>query len=528
MLKPAYFTNIAIDCTRRITALINKRYFNNIAVKLIQKQRQTDPKFTSRFTVFLLFLLLIAISFFPLFYKLGASVIHIWDEAIYANNALEMYRNKNYWVLYNNGVPNLYNVKPPLVIWLQCLSLHTFGINETAIRIPSALAALGTVIAVFVFLKKYLNPGGAFFASLILISSAGFVRVHVARSGDLDSVLVFFVTLYSLLFFDYLLDEKKQNNRRLISMAFFVFCAFMSKSLAGLMPLPGLLAGALLMGKGKMLLKNYRIYILAIGVILLIVLYYLLREKAQPGYFKEVWFSEFSRYTDNVMSWHQHPFNFYWKHLKNEAFDFWIYWLPIGLAGFFNPNKILRKMTTLCMVFVIYYFLLISVPSVKLDWYDAPLFPFMAIGVALGVTSLFGILFRNIQVRTGLWAIIVLTAIFPYRKVMVSNKETLPVDSLEFEAWAIREIAKQQPELKQYKILKKVDHPEHLDAINFYIKKESIQRSVKIEIVSDPSKIASGDKVVCANAELEEKLKEKYTLKKLAVYHKCNLIETER
>lgn len=492
---------------------------------MIQKQLQTDNKFASSFAVFLLFLLLITISFFPLFYKLGASVIHIWDEAIYANNALEMYSNKNYWVLHNNGAPNLYNVKPPLVIWLQCLSLHTFGVGETAIRIPSALAALGTIIAIFMFLKKYLSLGWGFFASLVLVTSAGFVRVHVTRSGDLDSVLVFFVTLYALLFFDYLLDEKKQSNRRLILIAFFVFCAFMSKSLAGLMPLPGLLLGALLIGKGKILLKNYSVYVLAMVVLMLAAMYYLLREKAQPGYFKEVWFSEFSRYTENVMSWHQQPFNFYWKHLKNQAFDFWIYWLPIGLAGLFNPNNALRKMTILLMVFVSCYFLLISVPSVKLDWYDAPLFPFMAVLIALGMATLFMVLFKHRQVRTVLLSVVLLSTIFPYRKIMAANKETLPADSLEFEAYAIREIASEKPEIRQYKILKKVDHPEHLDAINFYIKKEKMQRSAKIEIVADPAEINAGDKVVCASPELEEKLKEKFTLKRLAVYDKCNFIE---
>src|SRR5687767_10138855 len=45
--------------------------------------------------------------------------IRIWDEAIYANNALEMTETGNLLVLHNNGEPSLYNTKPPLNIWLQ-------------------------------------------------------------------------------------------------------------------------------------------------------------------------------------------------------------------------------------------------------------------------------------------------------------------------------------------------------------------------------------------------------------------------
>src|SRR5688572_17362545 len=69
--------------------------------------------------------------------------IRIWDEAIYANNALEMTETENLLVLHNNGEPSLYNTKPPLNIWLQALSIRVFGINEFAIRLPSYLALLG-------------------------------------------------------------------------------------------------------------------------------------------------------------------------------------------------------------------------------------------------------------------------------------------------------------------------------------------------------------------------------------------------
>jgi 4-amino-4-deoxy-L-arabinose transferase-like glycosyltransferase len=129
----------------------------------------------------------------------------ILDEAIYANNALEMAINKDFWVLKNNDVATLYNVKPPLVIWLQCLCIWIFGANEFAIRLPSVLAAFFMCFRVFYFLNKHFNIRAAFLRLLVLVTSQGYVKVHVTRTGDLDSVLVFFITAYSLLIFDIIL-----------------------------------------------------------------------------------------------------------------------------------------------------------------------------------------------------------------------------------------------------------------------------------------------------------------------------------
>lgn len=134
------------------------------------------------------------LAFFPIFYQLGTEAIHIWDEAIYANNAVEMLENGNIWVLYNNGEPSLYNTKPPLAIWLQVLSMKFFGVNEWAVRLPSAFAALGTCLMLFYFLKRWCNASVGYLAVLFLLTSKGFVQNHVALSGDLDALLCFFIT----------------------------------------------------------------------------------------------------------------------------------------------------------------------------------------------------------------------------------------------------------------------------------------------------------------------------------------------
>jgi 4-amino-4-deoxy-L-arabinose transferase-like glycosyltransferase len=84
-------------------------------------------------------------------YNLGGMTIRLWDESRMAINALEMYESRHYWVTTFEHQPDLWNTKPPLMIWLQVLSLHIFGVHDWVLRIPAALAATATFTAIFHF-----------------------------------------------------------------------------------------------------------------------------------------------------------------------------------------------------------------------------------------------------------------------------------------------------------------------------------------------------------------------------------------
>ncbi|QNP53470.1 glycosyltransferase family 39 protein [Hymenobacter qilianensis] len=114
----------------------------------------------------LLLLLLLPLIFYSLFYQLGVNPIPMWDEGRLAVNAAEMDLNNNWLVTYFGGAPDMWNTKPPLMIWLEVLSLRLFGYSNTALRLPSAFAALATVIVLYVFARFYLRQMlGAFLPS---------------------------------------------------------------------------------------------------------------------------------------------------------------------------------------------------------------------------------------------------------------------------------------------------------------------------------------------------------------------------
>lgn len=125
--------------------------------------------------------LLAALVLFPL---LGHRPLTDWDEGIYAEIAREMISGS--WLTPHwNGQP--WFEKPPLAIWLTGLSMHLFGLNAWAARLPSALAGVGTVSLLHAWLRQRLGGASAWFSTVVLLSGFGFQ--HAARVGEMDVLL---------------------------------------------------------------------------------------------------------------------------------------------------------------------------------------------------------------------------------------------------------------------------------------------------------------------------------------------------
>src|SRR5690606_31525207 len=134
------------------------------------------------------YLLLAILIYLPLFEFLDSLTIQIWDEARLAINAYEMLNNGNFIVTYFEGEPDMWNTKPPLLIWFQVLFMKILGVNELAVRLPSAIAALFTCITLLVFSLKYFKRFWfGFIVVFILVTSSGYVNIHASRTGDYDA-----------------------------------------------------------------------------------------------------------------------------------------------------------------------------------------------------------------------------------------------------------------------------------------------------------------------------------------------------
>ena len=129
-------------------------------------------------------LLLAILCYFPIFLHLTSRTIQIFDEARPACNAYEMAHDRNLIVTQYEGSPDMWYTKPPLMIWLQVICIKIFGLNELSIRLPAAIAALLTCALIFFFCFMYLQQMSLGVISvLVLITSEGYIKEHVARTG---------------------------------------------------------------------------------------------------------------------------------------------------------------------------------------------------------------------------------------------------------------------------------------------------------------------------------------------------------
>jgi 4-amino-4-deoxy-L-arabinose transferase-like glycosyltransferase len=322
---------------------------------------------------------------FFLFYRLDTLPIRQWDEARNAVSALEMLQNHNYIVRYFDRSPDYWDVKPPLLIWMQVLSLKFFGLNETAIRLPSALAALLTAVFVLLYFKRYhrsMIP--AILAVLILVTSPGYMGRHVARTGDHDALLVLFTTAVLFLGFEFLY-AKRLRHKLLVGCAVGFFLGILTKSVAIFMILPGLATMTFFFGRQKRLLYSPAFHISLAVILLLTSGYYLWRESLQPGYFKAVWNGElFPRYFNASSDFNSGSFFYYMGLFFTERYPYWIYFMLASVAIIpFIANHKTKAFAVFLLINALMYLVVISAGT-KNMWYDAPLYPLFAtiIGIA--------------------------------------------------------------------------------------------------------------------------------------------------
>jgi 4-amino-4-deoxy-L-arabinose transferase-like glycosyltransferase len=114
------------------------------------------------------------------------------DEPRCAEVAREMLETSNFLVPQLNGEP--YTHEPPLHFWaIGSISALLGGIDETAVRLPSALAAIATSVLVYAIALRLFSRRVAWLAALIFMSS--YKVLWQGRTGQVGMVLTLWTTL---------------------------------------------------------------------------------------------------------------------------------------------------------------------------------------------------------------------------------------------------------------------------------------------------------------------------------------------
>jgi 4-amino-4-deoxy-L-arabinose transferase-like glycosyltransferase len=152
--------------------------------------------------------------------------------------------------------------KPPLALWIQCLSVTLLGFSGPAILLPQALEGIAAIALVYGLVARSFGQKAALLASLILAVNP--VSVAADRSSNLESCLVL---LLLLAVWAVLASLRDGRGRYFIVAMALVGAAFNTKFLAGWVIAPVFL-GVYLAAAPEPMARRLGVAALALAVLL--------------------------------------------------------------------------------------------------------------------------------------------------------------------------------------------------------------------------------------------------------------------
>jgi 4-amino-4-deoxy-L-arabinose transferase-like glycosyltransferase len=329
------------------------------------------------------FLILLGIVFH--LFGLGGYDIYILDEAKNAEAAREMWVSGDWIVPRFNGQPR-YD-KPPLHYYFFSLGYQIFGVNAFGARFFSAVMGVVTFLAVFFKVWKRKDQKSAQIAMLALLASPHFlIQFHLAVP---DPFLICFLTL-SLMFLETYIASEYSSHKAVRWSYLFLGLAVLSKG-----PLAIVLLGLSvfifsIFYKGSFW-KNFRNFLdfPAILMFLLVVLpwYVLVALETNGSWLEEFIFHHNLNRFSNAMEGHGGPFYL-------PPLMVFLGFLPASVLLFLGFSDLKNKIRdqplfALSLIFSVVILVFFMFSKTKLPNYTAPIYPFLAIILALNSEAIF-------------------------------------------------------------------------------------------------------------------------------------------
>lgn len=459
----------------------------------------------------LFYLLVLLIIAYPTIGVLDKMPIRLWDESRNAMNAYEMSENHQWFVTYYAGEPDMWNTKPPLLIWLQVLFIKLIGLNPLAIRLPVALATIALFLFLFQKLSKLSNNFiVGLLVVLVLVCSNGYITEHVTRTGDYDGLLVCWSTMAALYYFSYLQERKPFQ---FILFALLAALAVWTKGIAGMLLFPGLLLYTIYAKSFKMLWRKKEFYGGILLFVLLVGTVYGLREYHNPGYLAQVAENELGGRFLNTLENHNFPFWFYWENLLAYRWTYWLALFALSIPTlFFTKHNSVKDLGVFCLILIGSFFLIISYSKTKLPWYDALLYPYLAIVVGHGIYYYLQFLTsQNVGKIHKLLLAVSCTLLFlpPYYKVcsIANAGVTKPEDEHLYQLSYFMRTAIEEQDFVNGAFLISDSYIPHADFYRLMAQKNGANISRKSSL-----EINIGDAVILDNDATKIRIEEKYDL----------------
>ena len=150
----------------------------------------------------------------------------VFDEGRRALIALEMFR-KNEWLI-PRLLGKLILTKPPLFYWMEVIAFHITGsTSDWSARLPSVIAGIAGVIALFNILKQLLDRKSALIG--VLAMSVSPIYFWMAQYAEPEMLFVA-TGLISMMFFCKIISQEKPSFFNKFCLYFFLSLSLMTKS----------------------------------------------------------------------------------------------------------------------------------------------------------------------------------------------------------------------------------------------------------------------------------------------------------
>ncbi len=377
--------------------------------RILTYLRNSQDK-SSTWLIALSVLWLLLIGWLAFLWNLGSTGLVDETEPLFAEAARQMTVTDDWITPYFNGMTRF--DKPPLIYWLMAIGYKILGVNEWAVRLPSALSAIGLMCLGF-YTLRYFGGSPAFvedasgrdsatppalkpwLSALLAAAAIAFNPLTIVwgRTGVSDMLLTGCTDSALLAFFIGYAQPARPAAQARWYLAFYVLVALavLTKGPVGAV-LPVLAIGSFLLYQGnwRQVLREMR-PALGVPLVLAIALpWYILVTLANGQAYINSFFGyhNLERFT-SVVNHHSAPWYFYFL-VVLLGFAPWSIFLPvaIGRLRFWQRSSWIASPRSQHLgLFALFWFATIfgffTVAVTKLPSYVLPLMPAAAILVAL-------------------------------------------------------------------------------------------------------------------------------------------------
>ncbi len=378
------------------------------------------------FTNFPPIILLILIAAFALLWKLGTGTLAAWDEAIYAQVSKEISRS-GYWLTLHWEYQPWFE-KPPLFMWITALFYGLFGVNEFWARFPSALSGLALIVVTYQIGKFAYGKRVGLLAAAILSTCYHFLSF--SRFGTMEVMLTLFA--YLALFAYLRLNDGNQKWWFVV----WTSCALamMVKGAGGIFA-PAAIVIALVIDKRLNAAVRSRHFWQSILLAFLIVAPWHIVMYAQHG---QPFLDEYLGYhviarSTTTLEGNPSGYFYYFGKLVDGFFP-WCLVVPFAVVSVIRRKLRGEAHPSILLIFSAVVFLIYTLIPTRRPWYIVPIYPALAILIAVFVSNVYQKYqqrpFRRRIVLGACSLLIILGALYSFGSLYLNHKPEEPLARL--------------------------------------------------------------------------------------------------